>query len=175
MESALARSARCRTGDCAVALVAFVATHSQGRHHCGTGWRNADGSHVGQGAGTNGQSSSSVAGGRRVVAYRDHRARCSGIRAVKWRAAPPDADLITAIGNEQTRRRRARFATLPAIRATRRDGNYREEDGDYTHRQPQRRRPLCHQQTQRRRRRPRRRLGLTTTTWAFTARSSTLK
>ena len=105
MESALARSAGCRTGDCAVALVAFVATHSQGRHHCGAGWRNADGCHVGQGAGTNGQRSSSVAGGRRVVAYADHRARCSGIRAVKCRAEPPDADLIPAIGNEQTRRR----------------------------------------------------------------------
>ena len=105
MESALARSARRRTGDCAVALVALVATYSQGRHHRGTGWRNADGCHVGQGAATNGQRSSSVAGGQRVVAYTDHRAGCSGIHAVKWRAEPPDADLITATGNDQTRRR----------------------------------------------------------------------
>jgi hypothetical protein len=82
MEGALARSAGCRTGNCAVALVAFVATHSQGRHHCGTGWRNADGCRVGQGAGTNGQGSSSVAGGRRILAYGDHRARCSAIRAI---------------------------------------------------------------------------------------------
>ena len=174
MESALARSAGCRTGDCAVALGALVATHSQGRHHCGAGWRNADGCQVGQGAGTNGQRSSSVAGGQRVVADTDHRAGCSGIRAVKWRAEPPDADLITAIGDEQTRRRAP--ASPPCRRFEPRcDGNYREEEGDYTHRQPQRRRPLCHQQTQRRRRRPRRRLGLTMTTWAFTARSSTLK
>ena len=52
----------------------------------------------------------------------------------------------------------ARFAAPPAIRATRRDRNDREQGGDY-HSQPQRRRPLCHQQTQRRPRRPRRRLG----------------
>ena len=60
-----------------------VATHSQGRHHGGTGWRNADGCRVGQGTGTNGQRSSSVAGGRRVLADSDHRARCSAIRAIK--------------------------------------------------------------------------------------------
>ena len=125
MESALARSAGCRTGDCAVALVAFVATHSQGRHHCGAGWRNADGCHVGQGAGTNGQRSSSVAGGRRVVAYGDHRARCSGIRAVKYRAESPDADLIPAIG--KSRRAVRPLRRPPAIRA-RRDGNDREEE-----------------------------------------------
>ena len=92
MESALARSAGCRTGDGAVALGARVATHSQGRHHCGAGRRNADRCHVGQGAGTNGQRSSSVADGHRVVADTDHRAGCSGVRAVKPRAARRNHD-----------------------------------------------------------------------------------
>ena len=47
-----------------------------------------------------------MADGQRVVADTDHRAGCSGIRAVKWRAEPPDVDLITAIGNHQRCRAR---------------------------------------------------------------------
>ena len=86
MEGAVARSAGRRTGDGAVALVALDAADSQGRHHCGAGRRRADRSHMGQGAATNGQRSSPMAGGHRVAADTDRRARCSCARTMKRRA-----------------------------------------------------------------------------------------
>src|SRR5258706_13756402 len=83
MESALAGFARRRTGDCAVALDALDATRSRGRRGGGNRWWSAGGCYVGQGDGTTGQRSSSVASGRGVLAYTHHRIGCCGIHAVK--------------------------------------------------------------------------------------------